>query len=218
MTAVLLGACLFALVGAGAFIPLEAWFGHGGGDARRHLRVAAMCVGLFVFNSALMRWLGDPVVAEIDARGIDLVLPTWARIAVAFVLADLVAYWQHRAMHRIPLLWRFHRVHHSSRELRFWEAWRQHPIDFVSHGIAVAIPAALLGISLSDMIGLVLARKVFTLYLHADLPWRHGKLGWLLASPAWHKIHHSSDPRDYDRNFAGTFPWLDRLFGTDRPA
>ena len=81
MTPVVLGACLFALVGAMAFIPLEAWFGHGGGDARRHVRTAAICAALFLLNSVLMRWLGDPVIAEIDARGIDLVLPTWARIA-----------------------------------------------------------------------------------------------------------------------------------------
>jgi sterol desaturase/sphingolipid hydroxylase (fatty acid hydroxylase superfamily) len=217
MTATLLGASLFALIGVGAFAPLEAWFGSGTAAATRW-RAGLLCFGLFAFNSVAMRTVGDPLLDELDARGVDLDLPAWARVALALLLADVVGYWHHRAMHRIPLLWRLHRIHHTARELNFWEAWRQHPLDFLAHGLAVGVPAALLGISLSDIVGLVLALKAFTLYLHADLPWRHGPFADVIASPAWHRVHHSHDPRDHDRNFAGTFPWLDRLFGTHRAA
>ena len=74
----------------------------------------------------------------------------------------------------------------------------------------------LLGASIADFVGLVLLRKAFTLYLHANLPWTHGPLGWLLASPSWHALHHDADRCGDEVNFAGTFPFVDALFGTHR--
>jgi sterol desaturase/sphingolipid hydroxylase (fatty acid hydroxylase superfamily) len=117
-------------------------------------------------------------------------------------------------MHRVPLLWRFHRVHHEANELSWLDAWRQHPADFVLHGIAVGVPGALLGASLSDLASVVVLRKAFTTFLHANLA---VNFGLVLASPVFHGVHHSRDPRDYDTNFAGTFPLWDVLFGTVNP-
>ena len=106
---------------------------------------------------------------------------------------------------------RFHRLHHQATELSWLDAWRQHPVDFVLHGIAVGVPGALLGASLSDLASVVVLRKAFTTFLHANLA---VSFGLVLASPKFHGVHHSPDARDSDRNFAGTFPLWDVLFGT----
>ena len=94
------------------------------------------------------------------------------------------------------------------------DAWRQHPIDFVIHGVVVGLPGALLGASLSELGAIVLLRKTYTTFLHANVSWRLVWLERLIATPAFHRVHHSHDPREYDRNFAGMFPALDTIFGT----
>jgi sterol desaturase/sphingolipid hydroxylase (fatty acid hydroxylase superfamily) len=68
------------------------------------------------------------------------------------------------------------------------------------------------------MASVVLVRKVITAFLHANVRWRLLPLQWVLATPLFHRVHHSADPRDYDSNFAGTFAFVDLLFGTHRRA
>lgn len=206
MVPTLLGAVIFLLMMAGLFVPLEAW---APARARRPTtRAMALGAGLFVLNTLLMEAVGAPLLELLTvhhaARGVAL-------LALVFVAADLVGYWVHRAMHRVPWLWRFHKLHHEATELSFLDAWRQHPVDFVLHGIAVGLPGALLGASLSELASVVVARKAFTTFLHANLKL---DFGLVLASPTFHARHHSADPRDYDTNFAGTFPVWDVLFGT----
>lgn len=208
MLGVLLGCVAFLVMMAGLFVPLEAFF-----PAQRtkpRARAMALGVALFVANTMLMQVLGVPVLQVVGVWG--LARSGSAALAVlVFVLADLVGYWVHRAMHRVPLLWRFHRLHHEATELSWLDAWRQHPVDFVLHGVAVGLPGALLGASLTSLASVVVLRKAFTTYLHANVP---GSFGPWLASPAFHRVHHGADPRLYDTNFAGTFPLWDVLFGT----
>jgi sterol desaturase/sphingolipid hydroxylase (fatty acid hydroxylase superfamily) len=209
-----LGALVLAGLCAALLVPLEALFPRTGG--RRGLRTAALCIGLLVVNTLAMRALGEPVLRQLAEWVGPLGAPSPARLLAAFLLGDFAGYGLHRAMHRVPLLWRLHRVHHAPVELSWFEAWRQHPLDFVLHGLVIGLPSAVLGASLSDVVLLVVARKVWTAFLHADVRFRFGPLEWLLATPAFHRVHHSSDPADYDRNFSGTLPVWDLLFGTWR--
>lgn len=208
MLALLLGCFAFLAMMAGLFVPLERFF-----PARAVTpRPSAMALGAFLFvaNTLLMQAVGAPVLEGVMRVGLRL--PPSLGLAVAvFVLADLVGYWVHRAMHRVPWLWRFHRLHHEATQLSWLDAWRQHPLDFVLHGIAVGGPGALLGASLSELASVVVLRKAFTTFLHANLAL---DFGHVLASPAFHGVHHSADPRLYDTNFAGTFPLWDVVFGT----
>jgi len=214
MLATLLGTAVALLVMAGLLAPLEAWFPIT--PSRPRLRAAATCVALFIFNTLLMQAVGAPVLEALEQAFVAAEPPSWGRLVAVLVLADVAGYWMHRAMHRVPLLWRLHSVHHAPTELNWLEAWRQHPLDFVLHGIAVGLPGVLLGASLADVASVVLIRKVFTAFLHANVRWRFGPLEWVLATPLFHRVHHSADPRDYDSNFAGTFAWVDGLFGTHR--
>lgn len=211
----MLGAVVFVLLMAGLFVPLEAWFPVKDHSASRRAMLTAL--GLFALNLLLMNLLGGTLLDFLeDTFAAEAPDPSAVKIAGVFVLADFAGYWAHRLMHRVPLLWRLHSVHHAPKHLTWFEAWRQHPIDFVLHGIAVGAPGALLGASLSDVASVVLLRKAFTTFLHSNIHWRFGIFEWVLATPAFHHLHHSADPRDHDRNFAGTFPLTDLLFGTHR--
>jgi sterol desaturase/sphingolipid hydroxylase (fatty acid hydroxylase superfamily) len=214
MLATLLGSAVALLVMAGLLTPLESWFPIA--PTRPRVRAVAACVAFFVFNTALMQAVGAPVLEAVEEQFTSMEPPSWARLLGVLVLADVAGYWMHRAMHRVPVLWRLHAVHHAPTELHWFEAWRQHPVDFLMHGIAVGLPGALLGASLAELASEVLIRKVFTAFLHANVRWRFGPLEWVLATPFFHRVHHSADPRDYGTNFAGTFAWVDVLFRTHR--
>jgi sterol desaturase/sphingolipid hydroxylase (fatty acid hydroxylase superfamily) len=169
---------------------------------------------LFIANTMLMQVLGAPVLEALaalrePAQGVG-------RALLVVVLADVAGYWIHRLMHRVPWLWRFHAVHHAPTHLAWYQTWRQHPVDFVLHGVVVGVPGALLGVSLSELSSVVLLRKALTVFLHANVRWRFGALEQLIATPAFHHLHHGAGDDELDCNFAGTFPWVDRLFGTYR--
>jgi sterol desaturase/sphingolipid hydroxylase (fatty acid hydroxylase superfamily) len=210
----LLGCVVFLALMAALFVPLESFFpAHA---AKPTPRAMAMGAGLLVLNTLLMDALGWPVLAMLNAAVGREVKASVVVVVFVFFASDLVGYWIHRAMHRVPLLWRFHSLHHEAHELSWLDAWRQHPVDFVLHGIAVGLPGALLGASLSEVMSVVLLRKAFTTFLHANVRVSFGVFGRVLASPEFHRVHHSADARDFDRHFAGTFPMWDVLFGTDR--
>lgn len=213
MLATLLGAAAFLAMMAGLFVPLEAFAP--ATPRRVSARTWAVGATLYVANTVLMQLAGAPLLDAIaglrsSAGGGAL------RLVAVFVLSDLAGYWVHRAMHRVPLLWRLHAVHHraTSEDMTWSDAWRQHPLDFVLHGIAVGLPGALLGASLGDVASVVLLRKAYTTFLHANVRAPFGPFAVVLASPAFHAVHHSADARLYDTNFAGTFPLWDVLFGT----
>jgi sterol desaturase/sphingolipid hydroxylase (fatty acid hydroxylase superfamily) len=203
---------VFLALMAGLFVPLELFFPvHA---TKASARSVALAVALFVANTFLMQWLGVPVLALVRSLVNVGAAPSPLTVALVFVVSDLCGYWMHRTMHRVPLLWRFHALHHDAHDTTWLDAWRQHPLDFVLHGIAVGVPGALLGASLSDVASVVVLRKAFTTFLHANVNVKFGWFGWVLASPRFHRHHHSADPRFFDRNFAGTFPLWDVVFGT----
>lgn len=212
VSATLLGALVFLVLMAGLFVPLE--YLAPGSSPRASARSMLIGAALFILNTVLMELLGGPLLDGLASLVNAPASRTAGRVVFVFFAADLLGYWIHRAMHRVPLLWRFHQVHHQAVELHWLDAWRQHPVDFVVHGVVVGLPGVLLGASLSDLGSVVLLRKAFTTLLHANVRWRFGPLYWLVTSPVFHQRHHSADPREYDSHFAGTFPVWDLLFGT----
>ena len=215
MLDLILGNAVFLALMAGLFVPLEGWW------PRRALavprRALALCVALLFVDVVAMEAIGGPLLDALAALGPLADGASGGRIALALALAELAGYAVHRLMHRVPLLWRFHRVHHAPADLHWLTAWLQHPADFVIHGLVVGLPGALLGASLADFTAIVLLRKAYTTFLHANLGWRLRGVERWLATPAFHAVHHSHDPREVDRNFAGMLPVLDRIFGTYAP-
>lgn len=146
-------------------------------------------------------------------------MPTLLRAALAIVVAEIGSYWGHRWSHEIPLLWRFHSVHHSAEELDWLVNTRAHPVDMAFTRLCGLVPAYVLGLAQPaadrlDMLPLILtvAGSFWGFFIHANLNWRLGWLETLVSSPAFHHWHHGVEL--LGKNYAATLPVVDRLFGT----
>lgn len=175
---------------------------------RPSARTVALAIALMGGNAAI----GVLLARRGDTHAALAIVATW-------VVMELGHYGVHRAMHRAPWLWRWHRLHHDPRRPLTWaSAWIVHPVDAVAFA-GVALGATLLvGGDLGVSAGVVVARRLWTVLLHADLAWPRSPLDRLLATPAFHARHH--DEARAPANFASTLALLDELLGTAaiRPA
>ncbi len=134
------------------------------------------------------------------------------QVVEMLLVGDLIGYWTHRAFHTFTIMWRAHAVHHSSTELDWLSSARVHPINELVNNLATATPLILMGFSPAAVGAYIPFVTLYAIMLHANVSWTFGPLRALLASPVFHRWHHSLDATD--RNFAGLFPFYDRLFGT----
>ena len=147
-------------------------------------------------------------------------LPAVVTIGGSIVVLDLVVYAQHVVFHKIPLLWRVHRMHHTDLHVDVTTGVRFHPVELALSTVVKGAAVVLLGAPA----GAVLA---FEVLLNATAMFNHGNVRlprsldrWLRAlivvTPDMHRVHHSVDKTETDSNFGFNLPWWDRLFGTYR--
>lgn len=147
----------------------------------------------------------------------------WTKLAVTIVVIDLANYVQHVILHRVPVLWRMHRTHHSDLDYDFTTGARFHPFETVySTAVVMAVILVLGPPPAAVMVSQALSVAV-AFVEHANLripPALDGILRLVVVTPDMHRIHHSQDLREGDSNFSNMFSWWDRLFGTyvDQPA
>ena len=139
--------------------------------------------------------------------------PLWLQAIQIFVIGDFIGYWQHRWFHR-GWRWRFHAIHHSSVELDWLSSVRVHPVNDMLARVITAVPIVALGFNVGAVALFTVFATLYALALHANLSWTYGPLRYVIASPAFHRWHHSSAEEGRDRNFAGFFPVWDLMFGT----
>ncbi|MFZ6180977.1 sterol desaturase family protein [Nannocystis pusilla] len=216
---------VFTALAGLAFAPLEHLFGrHRGprpgclvdlgfatfGGLLVHLGVATLVGGALASLDGLS--LASPLFAGIGSRTARTAL----EVGVGLVLFELVGYAYHRLAHAIPWMWRLHAVHHSSERMDWLASFRQHPLEIVLVTLAQNAPLVLLGLPLGSHALVLLALRLNTVFVHADLELPRGRamqwLSELLATPAFHHRHHQRVGTP--RNFSTLFPWIDRLFGT----
>ena len=165
------------------------------------------------------------ILAIVIALPLQLLTPDSLRHAVtaqpqilqlieALLIVEFAGYWAHRAHHRIPALWKLHRVHHSSERMDWLAAAHLHPLDSATSRIVAVVPLAILGFSRSTFGATIVLLQLHAIFQHANFRTRFGTLGQFVSSPHFHHWHHSGDLDARDKNFAGMFPWLDRVFGT----
>jgi len=147
-------------------------------------------------------------------------LPWWPRVLLILAVSEFGTYWGHRLTHEIPLLWRFHAIHHSAEQVDWLTNIRGHPVDVIFTRLCGFLPLCVLGLTRpgtgSEGITVPLIAMLTTIwgyFIHANLKWRFGWLESLIATPAFHRWHHTSDA-NRDHNYASTLPIYDRLFGT----
>lgn len=148
--------------------------------------------------------------------------PAWVEWLLAFVVLDFVIWGQHVVTHKVPVLWRIHRVHHTDEDLDASSAVRFHPLEIILSLFTKSAAVLLLG---ANPIIVVIFEAVINggaLFNHANfrLPiWLDKWLRLLIVTPDMHRVHHSIVRRETDSNYGFGISLWDRIFGTynDQP-
>ncbi len=174
-----------------------------------HFLVSGIMVGLATIVAVVVVAIPLYPIRRLDIEGL---LPGWAAIAVAVAVALVGGYWGHRLTHRVPLLWRFHAVHHSTDQMDWIAAARLHPFDAAFTQTCAVLPLVVLGYQAGVFAGVAALIVVLAIFQHANVRLRFPGVRWILPTPEWHHWHHASDADAHDTNFG--LPVIDKIFGT----
>lgn len=215
------GRTLFGLLsGLAVFRAMELAFPRAGAQPERPSSGAGIWlvyVGIQIaLTTAILIAVDASPAPQVDPTGL-FGLPWWAvavLVGIAFAVAqDFFFYWCHRIQHR--WLWRWHAPHHSIRHMTAANSWH-HWSDIVVHAALVSLPMSLLSPAFGPrpfLIGVLISWQPF--YLHTATRLQLGPiLRKLIVDGRHHRIHHSLEPRHFDRNFGTVTPLWDWLFGT----
>ena len=182
-------------------------------------------LGIVIVDTLLVR-LTFPIVAVAlaviaEERGWGLfnavALPTWLEVLATVLIFDLAIWTQHLVTHKVPVLWRFHRVHHADRDFDVSTAIRFHPVEIafsmlLKIGLVYLIGPPALGILMFEII-----LNGTALFNHANIrlpPWLDAVLRQFLVTPDMHRVHHSDLRAEHDSNYGFALSVWDRMFGT----
>jgi sterol desaturase/sphingolipid hydroxylase (fatty acid hydroxylase superfamily) len=149
----------------------------------------------------------------VHGHGVLATQPLWLQGIEIFVVGDFLGYWQHRLFHG-GRLWPFHAIHHSSTELDWLSSVRLHPVNDVVGRLIVAVPLVAAGFNVAIVALYAPFTTFYAIMIHANLNWDYGPFRYVVASPAFHRWHHTKAEEGLDRNFSGGLPLWDLLFGT----
>jgi len=177
------------------------------------LRGLALLLPALAIGAALDAWRNDWGLFN------QLAWPLWIEMLLAVLILDLVIWAQHLLTHKIPLFWRFHRVHHADRDMDVTTGLRFHPVEILaSMGLKVGIVYLLGPQALAVLLFEVLLNGT-ALFNHANLRlplWLDGIIRLVLVTPDMHRVHHSVIRAEHDSNFGFALSIWDRIFGTYR--
>jgi len=143
--------------------------------------------------------------------------PLWIAVIATFAIRSLASYSFHILMHKVPLLWRMHRVHHFDTHLDVSTGLRSHPLEFAGLLLTMVPLAILFGLDPWALAAYEIVESIANLLIHANLRLPEPldrALRWLLVTPNMHCLHHSSHRPETDSNYSQVFSLWDRLFGT----
>jgi sterol desaturase/sphingolipid hydroxylase (fatty acid hydroxylase superfamily) len=203
----------------------EAWrpfFGQPVGRGRHALRNLALALTNVALLGLAFGTLTAAVAGETARAHLGLLpalgLEGAAHVAAALLLLDGWMYLWHRANHAIPLLWRFHRMHHSDPFMDVTTATRFHLGEVAAAALLRLGLIPLLGLTVWDLVAYDTLTVAVTQFHHADVSlgrWDRW-LRWVLVTPDLHKVHHSDQPAETNSNYATVLSVWDRLAGTLR--
>jgi sterol desaturase/sphingolipid hydroxylase (fatty acid hydroxylase superfamily) len=170
--------------------------------------VAGLLFGGFI--AALYFWLYRFRLLEIGWQ--------WWAWVICFMLDDLAYYWFHRFAHRVRWMWASHVNHHSSQHYNLSTALRQTWTGTIALGFIFRLPLVLVGFHPVMIFFCGGLNLIYQFWFHTEAIRRFPR--WIEAvmnTPSHHRVHHATNPRYLDRNYAGVFIVWDRLFGTFEP-
>lgn len=136
---------------------------------------------------------------------------------LALLVADLFQWTGHYFFHKIPFLWRFHSVHHSTKDIDWLAGSRTHFVDLIVVRSISFIPLYICGFNLTVFTTYLIFTALQATFAHANTRINFGFFRYVFVTPQYHHWHHSDDPKAYDKNFAIHFPFIDMIFGTYYP-
>lgn len=168
-------------------------------------------------------------MAQGGGAGLSGAMAGFLYMLVVLLFVDFIGWAIHYIQHRVPLLWQFHKVHHSAEVMHPISNFREHPVDNLAYalfvglgyGTAHGLAMRLFGFvpTMPTLLGIPLLMFLFNIvgynlrHSHVWLRWP-GVLSMIFPSPAHHHVHHSSHPDHLDKNFAFMFPIWDVVFRT----
>lgn len=200
-------------------IEMAAWRLTGRGRYETRDSAASLIMG---FGSQVAPLLGGGALvfgvfmAAYEHRLLDIP-NTWWAVALCFVLDDLRYYWFHRISHERRWFWASHVIHHSSQHYNLTTALRQTWTGEILGSLLFKTPLVLLGfhpLMIAFVSGINL---VYQFWIHTELIGRLGPFEWIFNTPSHHRVHHATNPRYLDANYAGTLIIWDRMFGSFIP-
>ena len=207
--------------------PYFAAFTHGDGALKRRALNAATNLGFGLLNAVVVAgvfvglWAMVATWSETRQFGLLhwLPLPAVGSWVLAILLLDGWTYVWHRLNHVVPFLWRFHRLHHSDREMNVTTANRFHLGEIILSSVLRLPLLALLGVQLEQLALYEVMLFAVVQFHHANIglpEWLDRTLRWVIVTPHLHKVHHSVIRAEADSNFSSLFSWWDRVFRSFR--
>jgi sterol desaturase/sphingolipid hydroxylase (fatty acid hydroxylase superfamily) len=173
-----------------------------------HIPIQVLSFLLLLPATLLTKFLAVPSLSQSIAR-----MPWLVQLLLAIIVADFAEWAIHWALHKVPFLWRFHSIHHSSKALDWLAGSRSHFFDDTLVRAFILIPL-MLGFSQNIIVAYIVFVTLHATWTHCNF---NPGIKWLepyLVMPRYHHWHHSSQQEAIDKNFAIHFPWIDKLFGT----
>ncbi|MCY4152972.1 MAG: sterol desaturase family protein [Aestuariivita sp.] len=143
--------------------------------------------------------------------------PLWVELLLSIVFLDFAVWLQHVVMHKVPVFWRIHRVHHADRDMDVTTAVRFHPLEILLSMFLKIGLVYLLGPSALAVVIFEILLNGFAIFNHANLKLSFGLdrvLRLVLVTPDMHRVHHSNCRREHDSNYGFFLSIWDRIFGT----
>jgi sterol desaturase/sphingolipid hydroxylase (fatty acid hydroxylase superfamily) len=186
-------------------------------------------LGILVLDAVLVRLLipvaavGMSVIAAQNGWGLLNITPWPASLEalIGFLALDLAIYAQHIAFHKVPVLWRLHRMHHADLDIDVTTGLRFHPIEIVLSMLIKMAVVVLVGVPALAVVAFEVVLNATSMFNHSNaaMPlWLDRIVRLLVVTPDMHRVHHSVLRHETDSNFGFNLPWWDRLFGTYRAA
>lgn len=184
--------------------------------------------GMTIANAVLLRVMaialpllavGAAVDASAHGWGLfnALSLPLWLEVIAAILILDFVIWAQHLITHKVPLLWRLHRVHHADVDMDVTTAIRFHPVEIALSMILKVGVVYLLGPAAIAVILFEIILNGTAMFNHANirLPlWLDAIVRRVLVTPDMHRVHHSVHRHEHDSNYGFALSIWDQMFGT----
>lgn len=180
-------------------------------------------IALIVLNSLILRFLfpaaavGLALYAEVNVIGVfnHWVLPASVEVVICVLIMDFMIYWQHLVSHYVPIIWRFHRMHHVDLDFDLTTGARFHPVELILSMLFKFLVILLLGAPVMAVFIFEVLLNSSAMFNHSNISLPKGlekRLRKLIVTPDMHRIHHSTVISEHNSNYGFALSIWDRLF------